>query len=512
MECYNEVINDLLDSKGIDLQIREDKRRGVYVDQLKEEICTTADQTLALIQAGDSRRHIGKTNYNERSSRSHSIFRLIIESQMKGSTTGKVKQSILNLVDLAGSENVVKAGSALRAGETGFINKSLLTLSTVIEKLSHPKREGTHINYRDSKLTRMLQNSLSGSSLVVVLATISPASVNIDETINTLRFAQTAKKVQHRATINELQDEAAQLKQLKAEIAELKQQLEAQREINLKLAAEKQVQSEVADDSQAQEKIQISARETNVLQAKIEQLESLILTSSTSVPTAPSSSVRNGLGSPSGARHRHTPSSVHKRTGSATFTAGTSSAKSLFGTDLSESSPESSKSSEHRSGAGAFDASNLSDEQLTKLIHLDKEELIARVVWLERQRAELTSTVAKHEAALSQWQTYYQTTVNQQTALQNKVKEIVQPLMQLLHKSNGMRSTAASRRNSLNGQNSALRPASGSSVKLVPRESHGDGDDGLLDLQELDENAHGTTVQSLQQLDELFASYKLSPV
>ncbi|KAF9418553.1 hypothetical protein BGZ94_009672, partial [Podila epigama] len=236
MEIYNESIRDLLSPEAIDLRIHEDKRRGVYVSPLKEEIVTTPMQVMRIIERGDYQRHVSSTDFNAHSSRSHSIFQITVESRERSAavpasptpwkpsgvrSTGGVRVSQLNLIDLAGSE---KASSDVeRRKEGAFINKSLLTLGTVIAKLTEEK--GAHIPYRDSKLTRILQSSLNGSARVSVICTISPSYLNVEESNNTLKFASRVKKVVTKAQTNQVMDDKALLEKYRREIAELKAQL-----------------------------------------------------------------------------------------------------------------------------------------------------------------------------------------------------------------------------------------------------------------------------------------------
>ncbi len=135
------MIADLLDPLNTNLKIRETQKKGVYVEHLKEDIVMSPDQVFSLLAAGESHRHIGRTNYNEVSSRAHTIFRIVVESTSRSNAADAVRVSALNLVDLAGSENAVKAGSASRIKETGYINKSLLTLGHVIWKLTEKAAE-----------------------------------------------------------------------------------------------------------------------------------------------------------------------------------------------------------------------------------------------------------------------------------------------------------------------------------------------------------------------------------
>lgn len=225
MEIYNEVINDLLNPTGKGLAVREDPRKGVHVHNLKRETVMSTDQIYALLAQGESHRHIGSTNYNAVSSRSHTIFQVLVESQSNRNSDKVVLESKLNLVDLAGSEDTTKAGIEKKC-ETGNINKSLLALASVIWKISEPKNKQGHIPYRDSKLTRVLQDSLNGKACISVLCCMSPSSGNVDESISTLKFASRAKEIKNTAKKNEKQaDSKTMIAKYKAEIEELKQML-----------------------------------------------------------------------------------------------------------------------------------------------------------------------------------------------------------------------------------------------------------------------------------------------
>ncbi|KAF8946849.1 hypothetical protein BGZ47_011167 [Haplosporangium gracile] len=235
LEIYNESIRDLLSPEAIDLRIHEDKRRGVYVSPLKEEIVTAPSQVMRIIERGDYQRHVSSTDFNAHSSRSHSIFQIVIESRDRSSATAgsptarrpgsksasAVRVSQLNLIDLAGSEKA--SSNEERRKEGAFINKSLLTLGTVISKLTEEK--GAHIPYRDSKLTRILQSSLNGSARVSVICTISPSYLNVEESNNTLKFAARVKKIVTKAQTNQVMDDKALLEKYRREISELKAQL-----------------------------------------------------------------------------------------------------------------------------------------------------------------------------------------------------------------------------------------------------------------------------------------------
>ncbi|MCD7464306.1 NADH-ubiquinone oxidoreductase chain 1 [Datura stramonium] len=223
LEIYNEVINDLLDPTGQNLRVREDTQ-GTYVEGIKEEVVLSPGHALSFIAAGEEHRHVGSNNFNLFSSRSHTIFTLMIESSAHGDEYDGVIFSQLNLIDLAGSESSKTETTGLRRKEGSYINKSLLTLGTVIGKLSEGK--ASHVPYRDSKLTRLLQSSLSGHGHVSLICTVTPASSNMEETHNTLKFASRAKRVEIYASRNKIIDEKSLIKKYQKEISCLKQELD----------------------------------------------------------------------------------------------------------------------------------------------------------------------------------------------------------------------------------------------------------------------------------------------
>ncbi|TYH02658.1 hypothetical protein ES288_A09G158400v1 [Gossypium darwinii] len=225
LEIYNEVVNDLLNPAGQNLRIREDAQ-GTFVEGIKEEVVLSPAHALSLIAAGEEHRHVGSTNFNLLSSRSHTIFTLTIESSLYGENSEgeAVNLSQLNLIDLAGSESSKVETTGIRRKEGSYINKSLLTLGTVISKLTDGR--ATHIPYRDSKLTRLLQSSLSGHGRVSLICTVTPSSSNSEETHNTLKFAHRAKHIEIQAEQNKIIDEKSLIKKYQNEICALKEELE----------------------------------------------------------------------------------------------------------------------------------------------------------------------------------------------------------------------------------------------------------------------------------------------
>jgi centromeric protein E len=325
LEIYNENLLDLLacspsemddDSQGSKtLRIQEDPERGIVVNGLKEERVQNVAQVQKVLEIGQNNRHVGATNMNARSSRSHVIFRLCIESKLRkdseldssdnsgnakktdgmgvaGTKSGSKKGgageedvanenvlvSVLNLVDLAGSERVAKTGAeGQRAKEGASINKSLLTLGVVINKLAEDGNKnggmgGGHVPYRDSKLTRILQPALGGNSKTAIVCAMTPCVSHVEETSSTLRFATRAKNVTNQAKRNEVATAtAALIKKQAAEIARLEKKLLSS--TSLQTSATKRLEDEVEALKQA----------LSVKDLKIQELEAKL--SSSSFPT-----------------------------------------------------------------------------------------------------------------------------------------------------------------------------------------------------------------------------------
>lgn len=199
VELYMEKLKDLLDSNKNDLKIRSDKKRGIFIEDLTENYISSMEEVYKLIEIARNCRSIAATNMNERSSRSHMIFILSISQNNTVDLTAKTGK--LYLVDLAGSEKISKTGAEGKTlDEAKKINASLTTLGKVINALTDGK--STHIPYRDSKLTRVLQESLGGNSKTTLIVTCSPHPNNLPETISTLRFGISAKKIKNTPKIN----------------------------------------------------------------------------------------------------------------------------------------------------------------------------------------------------------------------------------------------------------------------------------------------------------------------
>ncbi|PYI20051.1 kinesin-domain-containing protein [Aspergillus japonicus CBS 114.51] len=210
MEIYMERIRDLLVPQNDNLPVHEEKSRGVYVKGLLEVYVSSVQEVYEVMRRGGAARAVAATNMNQESSRSHSIF--VITVTQKNLETGSAKSGQLFLVDLAGSEKVGKTGaSGQTLEEAKKINKSLSALGMVINALTDGK--STHIPYRDSKLTRILQESLGGNSRTTLIINCSPSSYNDAETISTLRFGVRAKAIKNKAKVN-AELSPAELKQL----------------------------------------------------------------------------------------------------------------------------------------------------------------------------------------------------------------------------------------------------------------------------------------------------------
>jgi centromeric protein E len=333
LEIYNEKINDLLagpiaGTNGLpgpqeEIKLREDSKRGVYATPLKEEIVQSPTQLLRVIARGDNARRVAGTQFNARSSRSHAVVQIVVESRERAPAPssnpannkrsaivpGGVRVSTLSLIDLAGSEKA--ADNKERRTEGSHINKSLLTLGTVIGRLSSDKEKvekdkgkgDKHLPYRDSKLTRLLQPALSGNSLVSILCTIqigasgsaAHASSHTLETINTLKFASRAKNniVSHAKKADESLgaggDAAgrALLDRYRLEIQDLKKQLEESKgketkeeeEDELKRDLEEEKEREIADKHRHEEQMLEMQLARTALKERIEHLNRLILSS-----------------------------------------------------------------------------------------------------------------------------------------------------------------------------------------------------------------------------------------
>ncbi|KAJ7565034.1 hypothetical protein O6H91_02G045100 [Diphasiastrum complanatum] len=282
LELYNEEITDLLapeefskviidDKQRKPLALMEDGKGGVLVRGLDEEIVTSANEIYNLLDRGSAKRRTAETLLNKQSSRSHSIFSITIHIK-EASPEGEelIKCGKLNLVDLAGSENICRSGAREgRAREAGEINKSLLTLGRVITALVEHLG---HIPYRDSKLTRLLRDSLGGRTKTCIIATVSPSVHCLEETLSTLDYAHRAKSIKNKPEVNQKMMKSALIKDLYGEIERLKSEVYAAREKNGVYVPRDRYFQEEADKKAMAERIEHMEYE---LESKEKQLDEM---------------------------------------------------------------------------------------------------------------------------------------------------------------------------------------------------------------------------------------------
>lgn len=235
IELYNEELRDLLSADDGKLKIYDDNSRKGHattvVQGMEERHITNATDGLKWLEQGSVRRQVAATKCNDLSSRSHTVFTININIKRTAEDGEEyLSAGKLNLVDLAGSENIQRSGAEnKRAAEAGLINKSLLTLGRVINALVDRSQ---HIPYRESKLTRLLQDSLGGRTKTCIIATISPAKSNLEETISTLDYAFRAKNIKNKPQVNPMINKKTLLREFSAEIEKLKSELITTRQRN----------------------------------------------------------------------------------------------------------------------------------------------------------------------------------------------------------------------------------------------------------------------------------------
>uniref|UniRef100_A0A8C3KYU6 Kinesin family member 4A n=1 Tax=Chrysolophus pictus TaxID=9089 RepID=A0A8C3KYU6_CHRPC len=223
LEIYNEDILDLLCSsreRSSQISIREDPKEGIKIVGLTERNVACAQDTVSCLEQGNNSRTVASTAMNSQSSRSHAIFTICIDQKKKNDKNSSF-HSKLHLVDLAGSERQKKTkaeGDRLKEGIN--INRGLLCLGNVISALGEENKKGGFVPYRDSKLTRLLQDSLGGNSHTLMIACVSPADSNLEETLNTLRYADRARKIKNKPVVN-IDPQAAELHHLKQQVQQL---------------------------------------------------------------------------------------------------------------------------------------------------------------------------------------------------------------------------------------------------------------------------------------------------
>lgn len=236
IELYNEELRDLLgfeDDKKVKL-FEDSAKKGVVIQGMEETLISNAEEGVARLRSGSYKRQVAATKCNDLSrhnlifcvlteSRSHTVFTITVH--LRDTTDGEdmLRVGKLNLVDLAGSESIGRSGAEnKRAREAGMINQSLLTLGRVINALVERSQ---HVPYRESKLTRLLQDSLGGRTKTCIIATVSPAKMNIDETLSTLDYANKAKSIHNKPQINQTMTKKSLIKEYVTEIERLKSDL-----------------------------------------------------------------------------------------------------------------------------------------------------------------------------------------------------------------------------------------------------------------------------------------------
>ena len=230
LQIYNESIDDLLKSEKKHLSIRESQKKGLYVEGLSEWAVRSPNDIYALLERGAQNRVKDSTYMNDVSSRSHAVFTIILEQMKICNGKKRFKSGKLNMVDLAGSERVkISGATGKQLDESRRINKSLSALGNVINALTDPKTK--HIPYRDSKLTRLLQNSLGGNCKTSMIAMISPYDGSYNESISTLNFAKRAKSIRIKASINEEVNQNALISQYEKELSRLREEINEKNEI-----------------------------------------------------------------------------------------------------------------------------------------------------------------------------------------------------------------------------------------------------------------------------------------
>ncbi|KAM6116971.1 chromosome-associated kinesin KIF4A [Pterocles gutturalis] len=301
LEIYNEDILDLLcpsRERSSQISIREDPKEGIKIVGLTERNVTCAQDTVSCLEQGNNSRTVASTAMNSQSSRSHAIFTVCIDQKKKNDKNTSF-HSKLHLVDLAGSERQKKTkaeGDRLKEGIN--INRGLLCLGNVISALGDENKKGGFVPYRDSKLTRLLQDSLGGNSHTLMIACVSPADSNLEETLNTLRYADRARKIKNKPIVN-LDPQAAELHHLKQQVQQLQvlllqahggtlpvsvnsmapsENLQSLMEKNQSLMEENQKLSRGLSEAAGQtaqmlERIILTEQENEKMNAKLEQLQ-----------------------------------------------------------------------------------------------------------------------------------------------------------------------------------------------------------------------------------------------
>lgn len=276
LEIYNEVVKDLLTSEGVPLRLLDDKEKGTIIDKLKEEVVRDVNHLREVIKICEAQRQVGETSLNDTSSRSHQIIRLTVESHPCGDAAGAPATSLvasLNFVDLAGSERASQTlADGARLKEGAHINRSLLTLSTCIRKLSGGSKKSGHIPYRDSKLTRILQHSLGGNARTAIICTMSPAHSHVEQSRNTLAFATRAKEVVNTTHVNMVVSDKVLVKQLQKEVARLEAELKVPDSVTDSATSEALLQAKDLQIQKMEEELKELQLQRDAAQARLDEV------------------------------------------------------------------------------------------------------------------------------------------------------------------------------------------------------------------------------------------------
>ena len=299
LQLYNENISDLLKPEKQNLNIREDKKRGIYVDNLSDWVVRNPNDIYALLEEGASCRATSSTLMNDVSSRSHAIFIITVEQMTSlddGSTITKIGK--LNLVDLAGSERIrVTGAKGKQLEESKRINKSLSALGNVINALTDPKGSN-HIPYRDSKLTRLLADSLGGNCKTTMITMISPCHDFFSESLSSLLFSKRAKNIRNRPIVNQDLNHRALISQYEIELRNLKNELEEKNRLlqsnELLMELEEQKKKAEQDKKEVLRKLEQTSKqyllereEKNKLEMKISMMSSQMITGGQKIEDTP---------------------------------------------------------------------------------------------------------------------------------------------------------------------------------------------------------------------------------
>ncbi|KAJ2691309.1 hypothetical protein GGH99_002438, partial [Coemansia sp. RSA 1285] len=450
LEIYNEILRDLLEPSKTNLKIHENARHEIFVGDLSEHIVFNANQVEEVLQKGDRNRHIAGTNMNERSSRSHTIFRIVIESREKadaegedvadgtnqahlakrqqrlstGSTeessefTGAVKVSCLNLVDLAGTERVGQTGAeGQRLKEGAHINKSLMALGTVIARLSEEGGDKGHIPYRDSKLTRILQPSIGGNAKTLIICTVTPSPDYVDETLSTLKFASRAKTIENKPEVNEELRGDALLRRLKR-ASELEKEVAQMKDIErkkLKIEADnEQLLRQLWKSQKERERLQkeLEIQQTNMFLPKSNESKSageaiLSVRRQTWFPGLQKPLVDSGNGSNNEFSTAHSPAGVGEKNMTPMDTDDVITPRhSIDGSQCGSGRSSVTNGSGQTSGGnnlvGSHSESTAFDPEFNHIIADKLESLEASNERLQQQRDDLTKANSDMEGTIQQ--------------------------------------------------------------------------------------------------------------